>query len=153
MSGEERRAELSLEQRARIAARLALHRDRPRSEVLAPFEVSEQVWDDDAAQWARRLTEEIRGRSGSTVPIEERYPLSSAYAKAYAEAMREARAELERDQGEPRDEREEDATIRIAPGASRDEPFGLLGASNRAAAQVRAGAPAGAEGTRPRPPR
>lgn len=130
MSGAERRVDLTLEQRARIAARLAVSRGRPRSEVLAPFELTEQAWDDDAAAWARRLTDEIRERAGSGVPIEERYPLSTAYAKAYSEALREARAEQAR--GE-REEREEDATVRIAPGASKDEPFSLLGASNRAA--------------------
>jgi hypothetical protein len=126
MSTAEPEAELTMEQRAEIAARLDAHKDRPRAELLAPFGLSEQVWDRAAAEWARRLTNEIRERSGSSVPIEERYPLASSYAKAYSAALRAARAA-------PRDEREEDATIRIPPTAPRDEPFSLLGASNRAA--------------------
>lgn len=127
MSAADPRTGLTAEERARIAARLAVHDDRPRSEVLAPFGLTEKEWDDASADWVRRLTAEIRDRAGSSAPIEQRYPLTSAYAKAYSDAVREARAEL------ARDEREEDATVRIAPGASRDEPFSLLGASNRAA--------------------
>ena len=130
-SARDLRTDLTAEERARIAARLAIHNDRPRSEVLAPFGLSEQEWDETSAEWVRRLTAEIRDRAGSGVPIEQRYPLTSAYAKAYSDAVREERAEL------ARDEREEDATVRIAPGASKDEPFSLLGASNRAAAQGR----------------
>jgi hypothetical protein len=61
------------------------------------------------------------------VPIEERYPLTTAYAMAYSKAVREARAER------ARDERDDEATVRIAPGVARDEPLSLLGASNRAA--------------------
>jgi hypothetical protein len=125
------RPELTVEERARIAAQLAVHKERPRSEVLAPFGLSEQEWEEEEAAWTRRLTDEIRERAGSGVPIEQRYPLASRFAKAYSEAARAARAEL------VEDEREEDATVRIAPGASKDEPFSLLGASNRAARQVR----------------
>ena len=131
MSAGERRAELTMEEHARIAARLAVHKDRPRNEVLAPFGLTERAWDAASAENTRRLIDEIRERAGSGVPIEERYPLSAAYAKAYSDAVREARAEL------TKDEREEDATIRIAPGASKDEPFSLLAASNRAAAHAR----------------
>jgi hypothetical protein len=126
MSGE-RRTELTPEEHARIAARLEVHRDRPRAELLAPFGLSEREWEEAAAGWTRRLSTEIRERAGVSVPIEERYPLTTAYAMAYSKAVREARAER------VRDERDDEATVRIAPGVSRDEPFSLLGASNRAA--------------------
>ncbi len=118
-------ADLPTEQYALVAAQIDVHKDRPRAEVLATFGISEVDWEAMAARFTERLVAEIRERSGSSAPIEERYPLTTAYAKAYASAVREAK----RDAEEPADE----ATVRIAPGASRDEPFSVLGASNRAA--------------------
>lgn len=129
------RIDLTLEERARIAAQLEVHKER-RAEVLAQHSLSEQAWAQAVAEWARCLTDEIRQRAGSAIRIEDRYPLASSYAKAYSDALAEARAEL------AREERDDEATIRIAPGASRDEPFSVLGASNRAA-----GRPAPRRGT------
>lgn len=126
MSRREPPVELTIEQRAKIAARLAVHRDRSRSELLAPFGLTVEAWDDTSADWAKKLSDEIRERAGSTVPLEDRYPLSSAYARAYSDALRDARAELSRD------ERDEDATVRLPPSA-RHDPLSLVGASNRAA--------------------
>jgi hypothetical protein len=135
MTGSERRVDLTMEERAFIAARLDVRKDRPRSETLLKFGLTEDAWAAACADWNRRLVQEIRERSGMAIRIEDRYPLTSAYAKAYSDAVREARAEIDRD---GRDEREEDATVRIAPESSRDEPLTVLGASNRAASWTRA---------------
>ena len=124
MSASER-AELTLEEHAAIAAQVAVKNDRPRAEVLEPFGFSEAEWEALSAALTQRIVAEIRERAGSGVPIEERYPLSASYAKAYALAVREARQSLVRG--------DDEATIRIAPGTSPDEPFSVLGASNRAA--------------------
>jgi hypothetical protein len=121
--------DLPPEKHAEIAALVDVHVHRPRAEVLAPFGLSEGAWEAAVAALNRRLVAEIRARSGSDAPIEERYPLSAAYAKAYALAVRDARSELARG--------EDEATVRIAPGTPRDEPFSVLGASNRAAARTR----------------
>jgi hypothetical protein len=129
MSGEPRPSDLTVEKYALIAAQVAVHTDRPRAEVLAPFGFSEAVWETVVADWNRRIVDEIRTRSGTGLPIAERYPLSASYAVAYAHAVREAREDLDR----PEDE----ATVRIAPGSSQDERFSVLGASNRAIAEAR----------------
>jgi hypothetical protein len=131
MSGERRPADLTTEKYAFIAAQVAVHNDRPIAEVLAPFGFSAAVWEMTVIDWTRRMATEIRERSGTGGPIELRYPLVSAYSSAYALAVREAREELDRG--------EDEATVRIAPGTPLDEPFSVLGASNRAAAQGRAG--------------
>lgn len=141
----ERRVDLTMEERASIAARLAVQTSRPRSEILGPFGLTDDAWAAACADWAKQLAKEIRERSGLAIRIEDRYPLAAAYSKAYADAVKEARSELER---EERDEREEDATIRIAPGTPKDMPLTLLSASNNAASQARA-----PELPRPRPPR
>ncbi len=120
-----REAPLDPEKHAFVAARLAVHADRPRAEVLAIFGLSEAEWDDLHARFNARIVDEIRERCGSDAPLEERYPLSSTYAKAYATAVRDAKRDLE----VPEDER----TVRLPPSSSRDEPFSVLGASNRAA--------------------
>lgn len=116
---------LGTERHALVAAALAVHADRPRAEVLAPFGLAEAEWDELNARFTARIVDEIRERSGSEAPIEERYPLSSSYAKAYANAVRDAKRERELP--------EEERTIRLPPSAPRDEPFSVLGASNRAA--------------------
>jgi hypothetical protein len=120
--------DLPTEQHALVAAQIDVHKDQPRAEVLASFGISEPEWEAMAARFTARLVDEIRERSGSSAPIEERYPLTTAYAKAYATAVREAKRD---------DEHLDEATVRIAPGASRDEPFSVLGASNLAAASGR----------------
>ncbi|MFO0591381.1 MAG: hypothetical protein U0441_27785 [Polyangiaceae bacterium] len=118
-------AELPVEDVAHIMAQVDVHKDRPRAEVLAPFQLTEADWDKIMARFNARLVEEIRERSGSSAPLEERYPLTTTYAKAYATAVREAK--------ERADKPEDEATIRLSPDAPRDEPLSLLGASNRAA--------------------
>ncbi|MBK8253542.1 MAG: hypothetical protein IPK82_12850 [Polyangiaceae bacterium] len=123
------RAPLSPEEHARIAARIALFSDKPRSQVLAPFDLSEHEWDKLSAEWARTLAREIREQAGKPIPIENRYPLAGAYAKAYADAVREMRAE----QG--RSERDEDATVRIPPDSNKTDSFSVFNASNRAATE------------------
>jgi len=130
MSGERRPSEITLERYAFIAAQVVLHEDRPRAEVLGMFALTEPAWDVMVADWTRRMVDEIRTRSGSSAPVAERYPIASGYATAYARAVREAQKELDRG--------EDEATVRIAPGTPRDEPFSVLGASNRAAAEGRA---------------
>ena len=122
-------ADLSAEKVAQIRAQVDVHMDRPRAEVLAPFELSEADWDAIMSRFNARLVDEIRERSASSAPIEQRYPLTAAYAKAYATAVREAK--------DRRQDHEDEATIRLAPDASRDDPFSLLGASNRAASTPR----------------
>ena len=124
-------AALDTEKHASIAAKIAVRGDRPRAEVLAPFGLSEAEWEDLDSRFTARIVDEIRLRCGSDAPLEERYPLSASYAKAYATAVRDAQRDLE----PPEDER----TVRIPPSSSRDEPFSVLGASNRAAATGRAG--------------
>ncbi len=123
------RAPLDPEKHAFVAARLAVHADRPRAEVLAIFGLSEAEWDDLHARFNARIVDEIRERCGSDAPLEERYPLSSAYAKAYATAVRDAKRDLDVAAESQEDER----TVRLPPSSSRDEPFSVLGASNRAA--------------------
>lgn len=118
---------LSVDEHAAIAAQLAVKADRPRAEVLAPFGLSEAAWDAESAAFHQRLVAEIRERAGTGAPIEERYPLSTSYAKAHALAMREAREQAAREAA-----RDDEATVRIPPGAA-EEPLSLLGASNRAA--------------------
>lgn len=122
-------ADLPTEQHALVAAQIDVYKDRPRAEVLATFGISEPDWEAMAARFTARIVDEIRERSGSSAPIEERYPLTAAYAKAYAVAVREAKRDEE--------QLDDESTVRIGPGVSRDEPFSVLGASNRAAAAAR----------------
>lgn len=119
--------ELTADEHAAIAAELAVKQDTPRAALLAPFGLSEPEWDAASAAFNEKLVAEIRKRAGSGGPIEERYPLSSAYAKAYALAVKAVKDELAREAA-----RDDEATVRIPPGAA-DEPLSLLGASNRAA--------------------
>lgn len=118
-------ADLPAEEVARIMAQVDVHKDRPRAEVLAPFQLTEADWDAIMKRFNARLVDEIRERSGSSAPLEERYPLTTTYAKAYALAVREEKERAEKP--------EEEATIRLSPDAPRDEPLSLLVASNRAA--------------------
>lgn len=119
--------DLTADEHAAIAAELAVKQDTPRAELLAPFGLSEPEWEAASAAFNRKLVAEIRQRAGSGGPLEERYPLSSAYAKAYAQAVKTVKDELAREAA-----RDDEATVRIAPGAG-DEPLSLLSASNRAA--------------------
>ncbi len=116
---------LTLEEHALIAATLAVRTNEPRAEVLLPFKLSEAAWEEASATFMQRIVDEIRTHAGSGVPIEQRYPLSAAYAKAYSDALREVRNQRARG--------DEEATLRIPAGAPLDEPLSLLGASNRAA--------------------
>lgn len=129
MSGERQPPELALENYAFIAAQVSVHGDRPRAEVLAPFGLTEPAWEAAVSEWTQRMVDEIRTRSGLAVPVAERYPVTAGYATAYARAVRETQEQLDRG--------EDEATVRIAPGTPLDEPFSLLGASNRAAAEAR----------------
>lgn len=124
----ERPEELTIEEYALVSARVAVLTDRPRAKVLAEFGFSEAAWEETVGRWNDRMVDEIRGRAGSGAPIEERYPLSTRYAKAYADAVREAKAELSRG--------DEDQTVRIAPDLPPvTDPLSVLEASNRAAAR------------------
>jgi hypothetical protein len=126
MSGEPRE-ELTTEEYAAIAARVAVHTNLPRAEVLAPYGFSEAEWEATVEKWTQRIVDEVRARAGSDVPIQDRYPLAAGYAKAYALAVKEARKELVVS--------DDEATVRIAPGTPPEQPLSVLIASNRAAAR------------------
>ena len=126
---ENRKAPLPLEEHARVAAWIAANQDRPTTDVLSVLGLSLEEWEEAESELVRRLTEEIQQGSTSSAPIEERYSLSMSYAKAYSDALKELSPKPASDEVPP----DEEATIRIPPGASKSAPFGLLSASNKAA--------------------